>query len=51
MKKFIKDTRLQCPHCGVKTWMKDYRSFMRDHDRPDGMVCRLAAKEKIGGAK
>jgi len=37
-----KDTRIQCPHCGVRTWQRDYGAFMRDHDRPDGKVCRKA---------
>jgi hypothetical protein len=36
------DSRLTCPHCGVRTWMRDYTAFMRDHDRPDGRVCRIA---------
>lgn len=38
----IKDTRLQCPHCKVRTWRKDFAAFMADHDRPDGRVCRKA---------
>jgi hypothetical protein len=36
------DRRIQCPFCKVRTWMTDYRAFMRDHDRPDGRVCRKA---------
>lgn len=36
--------RLSCHHCGVTTWMKDYREFMLDHDRPDGRKCRRARK-------
>lgn len=38
----LKDTRASCPHCGVKTWSRDFVGFMRDHDRPDGKVCRAA---------
>ena len=37
-----KDTRIRCPHCGIRTWMTDFVAFMRDHDRPDGRVCRIA---------
>jgi hypothetical protein len=42
MKKEIKDTRIQCPYCKIKTWGKDYRAFMRDHDRADGRRCQKA---------
>lgn len=40
------DTRNTCRHCGVKTWSTDYAAFMRDHDRPDGRVCRAAQEEQ-----
>jgi hypothetical protein len=40
----MKDPRIACPYCGVRTWMRDYTAFMRDHDRPDGRVCRAAQK-------
>lgn len=43
--KQTKDMRISCPHCGVKTWMKDRAAFMRDHDRIDGRKCQKAAKE------
>jgi len=36
------DNRLACPCCGVKTWSKDFTSFMKNHDRVDGRVCRKA---------
>lgn len=39
----IKDLRLRCPYCRVRTWMRDYSEFMRDHDRPDGHRCIRAA--------
>ena len=42
----MKDTRIRCPHCGITTWMTDYTRFMRDHNRPDGRVCRAAQKEE-----
>ncbi len=42
------DDRLQCRFCGVRTWMRDYNAFMRDHDRPDGRKCRRAARESEG---
>ena len=38
----IKDNRIQCPYCKIKTWDTDYRYFMRDHDRPDGRRCQKA---------
>jgi hypothetical protein len=38
----MKDKRIQCPHCKVRTWSNDWRMFMRGHDRPDGRVCRAA---------
>jgi hypothetical protein len=34
-----KDARLSCPFCKVKTWSRDYKAFMYDHDRPDGRRC------------
>lgn len=46
MGKLTRDTRLSCPHCGVKTWSTDYVSFMRDHDRIDGRKCRAAARQQ-----
>lgn len=36
------DKRIQCPHCKVKTWSKDFAQFMTDHDRSDGNTCRKA---------
>lgn len=39
-----KDTRHACQFCHVKTWMKDYVAFMRDHDRPQGGRCLRAAQ-------
>jgi hypothetical protein len=36
------DNRPRCPYCGITTWNKDWVSFMSDHDRPDGKVCRKA---------
>lgn len=39
-----KDLRIKCPCCGIPTWMTDYTAFMRDHDRPDGKVCRAAQR-------
>ncbi len=44
MMKKLKDERLQCRCCGVRTWSKDYGAFMKDHDRPDGRVCQAAKK-------
>jgi DNA-directed RNA polymerase subunit RPC12/RpoP len=44
MKKEIKDMRIQCPYCKVKTWMTDRRAFMKDHDRPDGRRCQKARR-------
>jgi len=43
-----KDTRIQCRHCGMRTWMKDYKAFMKDHDRPDGRKCQTAAVQSGG---
>ena len=43
-----KDKRIQCPYCKVRTWMKDYRGFMKDHDKPDGRVCQKAKREYVG---
>lgn len=43
--RLTKDTRLQCPHCGSRTWSADYAGFMRDHDRVDGRVCQAAKRE------
>ncbi len=43
--KQTRDARISCPHCGVKTWMKDRAAFMRDHDRIDGRKCQKAAKD------
>lgn len=40
------DKRIKCPYCQVKTWMKDYQKFMKDHDRPDGRLCKKAKMEK-----
>lgn len=37
-----KDTRHRCPFCKAVTWNKDFVGFMRDHDRPQGGVCRQA---------
>lgn len=34
-----KDTRLQCRFCTVRTWSRNYKAFMLDHDRPDGRRC------------
>ena len=39
------DTRIKCNHCGLRTWMKHYSAFMKDHDRPDGRRC-VASKIK-----
>lgn len=39
-----KDTRFCCPFCGIKTWMRDFVAFMRDHDRPQGGRCLRAAR-------
>jgi hypothetical protein len=39
----LKDTRISCQFCKIKTWMKDYVAFMQDHDRPDGRKCQRAA--------
>lgn len=39
--------RHTCRYCGATTWASDYAAFMRDHDRPQGGVCRQAqAPEK-----
>lgn len=46
MAKLIRDTRLSCPHCGVKTWMTDRAAFMRDHDRVNGRKCQAAARQQ-----
>jgi hypothetical protein len=35
----------------MKTWSTDYTQFMRDHDRPDGRMCRLAQRQKIIAAE
>lgn len=40
----IKDTRLQCPYCGSKTWDRNYTAFMDDHDRPHGGRCLRARR-------
>jgi hypothetical protein len=40
--KELEDARIQCPYCKIKTWMRDRRAFMRDHDRPDGRRCEKA---------
>lgn len=47
-RKAPKDTRLSCPFCGSKTWSGDYKSFMRDHDRPDGRRCLQASEQTTG---
>jgi len=46
MGKLTRDTRLSCPHCGVKTWMTDRAAFMRDHDRMDGRKCQAADRQQ-----
>jgi hypothetical protein len=38
------DMRHKCPCCGIRTWVRDYRAFMLEHDRPDGRKCRAAAR-------
>lgn len=43
----MKDTRIQCPYCRVRTWAKDYQSFMADHDRLDGRVCQKAKRDSM----
>ena len=43
MRKLV-DRRIACPCCGMRTWSNDYIGFMRDHDRPDGRVCREAQR-------
>jgi hypothetical protein len=47
-RKAPKDTRLSCPFCGSKTWSGDHKSFMRDHDRPDGRRCLQASEQTTG---
>ena len=42
----FKDERIKCPFCGTTTWSTDYTSFMRDHDTPDGKVCRQAQNQQ-----
>jgi ribosomal protein S27AE len=47
----IIDKRPRCPHCGATTWQTDYEAFMRDHDRPQGGVCRKAQNEALADAR
>lgn len=40
----MKDNRIKCPFCKIRTWSNNYKAFMKDHDRPDGKMCRAAMK-------
>ena len=39
----VPQRRAMCKHCKTALWTKDGR-MPKDHDRPDGRVCRKAGK-------